>query len=121
MKTPDDHRLPYLQIVDDLRRSIAFGEIAPGSKLPSNADLKRRYGVASQTAQNAVNVLKSEGLVYGVAGRGVFVKSDVEISSLRKEIASAAGAPHPEVLGRLASLEARLAKIEEMLDTSEKD
>lgn len=81
----DDERLPYLQILEDLRSSIIRGEIPLGEKLPSNAELKRKYGVASQTAQNAINMLKSEGLVYGVAGRGVFVRSDADLESLKKD------------------------------------
>jgi DNA-binding GntR family transcriptional regulator len=82
---PDDARAPYLQVVDDLRRAILTRRIEPGGKLPSNAELKRKYEVAGQTAQNAINALKSEGLVYGVAGRGVFVRSDIDYSSLERD------------------------------------
>lgn len=114
---PDDSRSPYLRIVDDIRRSIALGDLPPGSKLPSNAELKRRYDVASQTAQNAVNALKGEGLVYGVAGRGVFVRSDVDVDLVRERLASAGGtnADMQAVLIRLAALEAKVASVEEQL------
>lgn len=114
---PDDPRSPYLRIVDDIRRSVALGDLQPGSKLPSNAELKRRYDVASQTAQNAINALKSEGLVYGVAGKGVFVRSDVDVDSVRQHLASAGGksADMQAVLIRLAALEAKVAGLEEQL------
>ncbi len=114
---PDDPRSPYLRIVDDLRRSIALGEIVPGAKLPSNAELKRRYDVASQTAQNAVNALKAEGLVYGVAGKGVFVRSDVDVESVSDELAAKGGTTTDlhEVLIRLKSVEAKVADLEDEL------
>ncbi len=116
---PDDPRSPYLRIMDDIRRSIALGDLPPGSKLPSNAELKRRYEVASQTAQNAINALKSEGLVYGVAGKGVFVRSDVDVDAVRERLASAGGtsADMEVVLIRLAALEAKVADLEEQLDS----
>lgn len=107
----DDSRTPYLRIVDDLRRSIANGEIPPGEALPSNAQLKRRYNVASQTAQNAINALKSEGLVYGVAGKGVFVRSDVDISSISLPV-TADSKTMREVLTRLEALERKVARLE---------
>jgi DNA-binding GntR family transcriptional regulator len=114
----DDPRSPYLRIADDIRRSIALGTMAPGAKLPSNADLKRRYDVASQTAQNAINALKAEGLVYGVAGKGVFVRSDIDIDSVRDKIASAGDSVIElnEVLIRLESLEAKVADLQQQLD-----
>lgn len=118
----DDTRPPYLQILEDLRDAITSGSIAPGDKVPSNADLKRKYGVASQTAQNAINALKSEGIVYGVAGRGVFVRSDLDIESLRKstkpeqrtEATSNEEIAHQveELTNKVKSLEDRIAALE---------
>ena len=118
---PDDPRSPYLRIVDDLRRSIALGSLAPGSKLPSNAELKRRYDVASQTAQNAINALKAEGLVYGVAGKGVFVRSDIDTEAVRRRFAMTGGSSSDmqAVLIRLASLEAKVAHLEELVGALE--
>ena len=69
-----DPRSPSRQIADDLRAAITSGSVGPGDKLPSEADLVRQYGVAAQTARQAVSLLKTEGLVEGQAGRGVFVR-----------------------------------------------
>ncbi|MBG0855081.1 GntR family transcriptional regulator [Streptomyces spinoverrucosus] len=71
---PDDPRPPYVRTADELRKQIKDGRLAPGAKLPSARDLQAQYGIANSTAQNALRVLKEEGLVYSVQGRGVFVR-----------------------------------------------
>jgi GntR family transcriptional regulator len=53
---------------------IRTGTIPAGHKLPSNAQLMEQYGVAYQTARQAIAVLKAEGLVEGRTGAGVFVR-----------------------------------------------
>jgi GntR family transcriptional regulator len=69
-----DPRSPSRQIADALRAEIDAGTLEPGAKLPSERQLVETFGVAPQTARQAVAVLKSEGLVEGQAGRGVFVR-----------------------------------------------
>lgn len=58
---PTDPRSPSRQIADDLRIAIDSGELAPGSKIPSERELVERYGTAAQTARQAVSLLKAEG------------------------------------------------------------
>ncbi|MEU8586886.1 GntR family transcriptional regulator [Streptomyces sp. NPDC048664] len=70
----DDPRPPYVRTADELRKQIQDGRLAPGAKLPSARDLQAQYGIANSTAQNALRVLKEEGLIYSVQGRGVFVR-----------------------------------------------
>jgi DNA-binding GntR family transcriptional regulator len=64
---------PFRQIAADLRRAIRAGEFAPGDQLPSTPELARRYNVARQTAQRALDVLRVEGLIVTRAGTGAFV------------------------------------------------
>jgi len=61
-----------VQLADQLRAAITSGEYA--DRLPSLTELTRRSGLALNTVQAAVRILKDEGLVYGVKGRGVFVR-----------------------------------------------
>ena len=63
----------YLQVAGVLRAQIASGEIPPRSFLPSLRTISERYEVARMTAERAVAVLRAEGLVRGVPGRGVVV------------------------------------------------
>jgi GntR family transcriptional regulator len=71
---PTDPLSPSKQIASVLRADIESGALAPGSKLPSERELSEHFGVAPQTAREAVKVLKNEGLAIGQAGKGVFVR-----------------------------------------------
>lgn len=64
---------PYRQLAAILRAQIESGELAPGQQLPSVVALAASYEIAVPTARKAISLLKSEGLVTGVAGYGTFV------------------------------------------------
>ena len=63
----------YLQLADILRAMITSGQIPPDRPLPSVKQLQQTYGVAQGTAERAVRILKDEGLVHTVIGKGVYV------------------------------------------------
>jgi integrase len=65
----------YQRIAADLRGAIVAGVLKPGDKLPAFVELAGRYGVAFNTAQRAVNVLKTDGLVTVSRGRRAMVTS----------------------------------------------
>jgi GntR family transcriptional regulator len=69
---PDAAEWPYQQVAALLREEIASGLLGP--RLPSHMDLAERLGVAPRTVQRALSVLREEGLIYSVAGRGTFVR-----------------------------------------------
>lgn len=64
---------PRQQAARIIRERIASGEYA--DKLPSIMKLADAIGVAPKTIEKALAILKDEGLVYGVVGRGTFVRS----------------------------------------------
>ncbi len=57
-----------------LRREIGSGGLGPGSALPSEVELARRYGVSRATVRQALGGLAEGGLVRRVPGRGTFVR-----------------------------------------------
>jgi GntR family transcriptional regulator len=71
---PADPRAVYQQIADNLRAQILRGDLPPGSLLPSEAELVREYGSSRGPVRQAINLLRSEGLVDSHQGRGVFVR-----------------------------------------------
>lgn len=73
-----DPRPPYVRTADLLREEIRSGSFEPGGRLPSARELQDRFGIANSTAQNAVRVLKREGLVYAVKGKGVFIRRSAQ-------------------------------------------
>lgn len=63
----------YRKIFDDLRASIESGQLSPGARLPSEAELGETYGVSRITVAKAVRALQMQGLVSRRAGRGTHV------------------------------------------------
>ena len=64
----------YRQIAEDLRGRIESGEFAPGSKLPTELELREHYDNASRnTIRDAIGWLSNRGLVVARPGRGTFV------------------------------------------------
>ena len=63
----------YLQLAAILRGRIERGELAPRRPLPSINRLAQEYGIARGSVEKAVQVLRDEGLVRTVIGRGVYV------------------------------------------------
>jgi GntR family transcriptional regulator len=71
-----DHMNPvplYTQLADILRDMITSGELQPRSPLPSESYLQQEQGVSRGTVRTAVAVLRDEGLVVSIGGRGTFV------------------------------------------------
>lgn len=56
-----------------LRDTYLSGQLPPGAKLPSEAELTRRYDVSRTVIREAVAVLRAKGLVRARQGSGVFV------------------------------------------------
>lgn len=72
----------YLQIRDDIVDQIRKSELPPGTRLPSEPEMTRAYGVGRPTVRQAIDALRREGLVATVRGSGTFVAQDVNRISL---------------------------------------
>jgi GntR family transcriptional regulator len=64
----------YTQLADILRERIRSGELPPRSLLPSESYLQQEQGVSRGTVRMAISILRDEGLVVTISGRGTFVK-----------------------------------------------
>ncbi len=65
----------YRQVADLLRRDITLGKYPPGSTLPSEQDLASEVGVSRVTINRALQILRAEGMVRVLRGRGTVVRS----------------------------------------------
>ncbi|WP_326565673.1 TetR/AcrR family transcriptional regulator C-terminal domain-containing protein [Amycolatopsis rhabdoformis] len=63
----------YLEIVAELRRRIADGELVPGAKVPSTRRIATEWGVAPATAAKALAALGQDGLVRAEPRSGTVV------------------------------------------------
>jgi DNA-binding transcriptional regulator YhcF (GntR family) len=115
----DDSRAPYLQVADDLRRSIRSGDLSSGDKLPSTRELMGRYGVANMTVQHALRVLRDEGLIYGVPGRGSFVRHQLSQADPASED-EARGPEYEAMIRQLDALSDELRRLADRVSQLEK-
>jgi DNA-binding LacI/PurR family transcriptional regulator len=66
----------YQRVFDDLRKEILSGKYRPGEKMPSEADLVKRFGASRSTVGRAVRELRRSDLVERRAGSGTYVRAD---------------------------------------------
>jgi GntR family transcriptional regulator, transcriptional repressor for pyruvate dehydrogenase complex len=62
-------RSSYTQVAEQLRDLIVRGDLAPGHRLPSEAEMAPLFGVSRSTIREALRILVTDGLV--VTKRGV--------------------------------------------------
>jgi len=67
----------WRQISGALEKEIAAGNLSPGARLPTEAELSGRFGVNRHTVRRAMEELEARGLVRIEQGRGSFVAEDV--------------------------------------------
>ncbi len=75
--TPDLSRSTgpkYRRLADALIRAISDGELAPGTRLPTQRELAIRLGVTVGTVGRAYDEVRERGLISGEVGRGTFVR-----------------------------------------------
>jgi GntR family transcriptional regulator len=79
---PIDRLAPVL-VEPMIRRAIHAGEFTPGMKLPGEAEMIERYGVARSTVRLAIQLLKEDGLIETAHGRGSFVAQSPQPQPVR--------------------------------------
>jgi GntR family transcriptional regulator len=67
-------RARYRQVADDLREAIRRGTYGPGSPLPSQPELAKKYGLNQTSISRAIGLLEADGLIRTEHGRGSFVQ-----------------------------------------------
>ncbi|BAS26108.1 GntR family transcriptional regulator [Limnochorda pilosa] len=81
----------YLQIVDEVKRAIARGELRPGDRIPSQRDLAVQVRVNPNTVQRAYREMERLEMTETVRGEGTFVtQNPALVRSLRGEMAQRA-------------------------------
>lgn len=63
----------YRQLADTLRQQIASGDLAPGQRLPTEAELSEAHGLSRITVRHALEQLTQDRLIERFPSRGTFV------------------------------------------------
>ena len=82
---PADPRKPYVKIAASIRAAILSGELQPGARLPSGAELAATFGFTRVTVGSAIRILRDEGYVRSHAGSGVFVRDQAQLPADGRE------------------------------------
>ncbi len=72
-----DNRPLYVQIMDEIRRALVRGTLAPEDPIPSVRELASTLQVNPRTVSQAYAELEREGVVYVRRGQGTFVAPGV--------------------------------------------
>ena len=104
--TPEDMRsgsLPlYLQISEAISREIAAGVWPDGARLPTEAALAKKLGVAIGTLRKALALLEERGLLERIQGSGTYVRHRTKTGGiyefLRLELKGGGGLPTARIL-----------------------
>ena len=62
----------YESIILWIRDQINNGAFSPGSKLPTEMELMKQFGVSRQSVRRAIQVLVDEGTLYSIQGSGIY-------------------------------------------------
>src|SRR4029079_18285934 len=74
LKAYNRSRVPlYIQVASVLRQRIESGQWSQGEKISTLEELELEFQVARVTVRQAVDVLREEGLLRALQGRGTFV------------------------------------------------
>jgi DNA-binding FadR family transcriptional regulator len=74
-----------LAVVDGLGERIRDGRLAPGDKLPTEAEVMAEFGVSRTVVREAISKLQAAGMVETRHGVGTFVVGAGDASSFRIE------------------------------------
>ncbi len=76
----------YRQIIDQVKRMVASGQLSPGSELPSVRELAVQHAVNPMTISKAYALLENEGLLIRQRGKPMQVAAvSIEDSQQQKE------------------------------------
>jgi GntR family transcriptional regulator len=92
----------YLQMVDEVKKALARGELSPGDKIPSHKERAQMSQVNPNTVMRAYQEMERVGLTETLRGQGTFIKNDpAMLLSIRSEMAQAAVHQFIEEMGGL--------------------
>ena len=84
---PNDPRPIYVQIIDEMRRALVLGTLAPDDLLPSVRQLAGELRVNPNTVSQAYRELERQGVVEVRRGRGTYVVQASANGSQRRALA----------------------------------
>jgi DNA-binding FadR family transcriptional regulator len=92
-----------------IRDTLLDGSLAPGTRLPTERELVRRFGVPRNAVRRTLAQLEAEGAITRHVGRGTFVAGEADVNAI--PAASAAHTSPAELMEARLRLEPALAEL----------
>ncbi|MBV8172275.1 MAG: GntR family transcriptional regulator [Candidatus Eremiobacteraeota bacterium] len=80
----------YLQIMEQVKRSVALGVLAPGEQLPTVKQLAADLIVNPNTVARAYRELERDQVIETMAGRGSFIAGSGTVAGAKRAVADVA-------------------------------
>ena len=80
----------YLQIVEQVKRSVALGVVSPSEQLPTVKQLAADLVVNPNTVARAYRELERDGVIETMAGRGSFIAGSGSVAGAKRAVADVA-------------------------------
>src|ERR1700694_1130144 len=76
----------YLQLIEQVKRWVARGALAPGEQLPTVKQLALDLTINPNTVARAYHLLERDGVIETSPGRGSFVRSNGVVTDVRRNL-----------------------------------
>ena len=78
----------YIEISNDIIKSIESGEYLPGDQIPSENELIKKYQTSNTTARKSLQEIELKGWATRIKGKGTFVLNRYEDKHLTRQLGS---------------------------------
>lgn len=78
----------YIEISNEIIKSIESGDYQPGDKIPSENDLIKKYNTSNTTARKSLLEIELKGWATRIKGKGTFVLNRSEDKHLTRQLGS---------------------------------
>lgn len=106
----------YLQIIEQIKRSVALGVLQDGEQLPTVKQLALDLTVNPNTVAKAYRDLERESVIETFAGRGSFVRGDGVTDTVKAAAADVARAAFETAVREAKSLGLERARVRALAD-----
>jgi GntR family transcriptional regulator len=108
----------YLQIIEQIKRSVALGLLAPGEQLPTVKQLALDLTVNPNTVARAYRELERDEVIETSPGRGSFVRSNGTASLINAAAGDVAGEAILQAVREAKSLGLTAAQVRALFETA---
>ncbi len=78
----------YIEICQDIIKSIESGDLQPGDKIPSENELIKKYNISNTTARKSLQEIELRGWGTRIKGKGTFVLNRTEDKHVTRTLGS---------------------------------